>query len=859
MATAIPIQEELETQEVDKYAEIGVLAGLEWSPDGYVEVDDDEQAAIKERVTKAAKRDYPARLIEVIQTWEAALFYRGFQFLVPLRGGGWKIPGESTGYGPSMQIDLSLLPTNVYSSQAQILISTLTRAVPNVRFAPQEANNDAQITASESAYKFIKVIERNIDLKGIQTDAARYLYTDGRFLYWNRFVKDGQRFGWEEDDEPDDIVPENEPATADSSGNGENIPSGAEAGASVEEGQATQSSIQGISSEGGQPAQEQAEQEGEEQPEVPVKRTPRGQEVRTAHGKLEFKLVPMMANNLDECDVVQYETEVSVSRAKGMFPWVADNIRSGSNGLTEGEIARLARLNVKLGMQSTYITSDSIADDVTIQRSWMRNSEFTSIENETVRKSLISKFPNGCFVTYAGETFVGAKNEGIEDHLALGEAFSGDGQNRNALGTSMLPIQKRINNWLDLMNDYFIRTVPKKWMHNKAFDVDAIRMQTNVPGDIGAYKPQPGMTADQLIFVEPTPNHNPSLPDFVKEYIGPISQLITGAYPALSGGDTGSNDTKGGIITQRNQALGRLGQTWQSIQHAEATSMRQLVRWGAKCRDKSINEKIPGGEAIQLEVNNLKANILCFAEADESFPESHIDKQNRLTQMMTELPKNPMLAEAFFNAANLEFLQNALGLEELYLPQVAARNKQLGEIEILLKGDPVPNPQVEEAKTAAAKVLSMGVDPAHLDPAQAEAEKLPPMVSSVRIDKHDDNETEAATCWQWMMSPDGRKAKRTKRAGYENVSLHLDEHIAAAQAKQKPQGKKPPSESINIKDLPPKGAVQLAGQAGIELSPGDFAEEDAKEVLKKKLLAPPKEANTPHIPRQPAGRETPLQ
>jgi len=746
-----------------------------------------------------------------------------------------------------MQIDLSLLPTNVYSAQAQILISTLTRAVPNVRFAPQDANNDAQITAAESAYKFIKVIERNIDLKGVQTDCARYLYTDGRTVYWNRFEKDGQRFGWEEDDQPDDLIPENEP------------PEEMIAAPALPENEAGMENPAPEASEELKPPQEQflEGEEEQEQPQELRKRRPRGQEVRTAHGKLEMKLVPMHANTLAECDVVQYETEVSVSRAKGMFPWVADKIKSGPNGLTEGEIARLARLNVKLGMQSTYITSDSIADDVTVQRSWMRTSEFAAIEDKATRESLIAKFPNGCFATYAGETFVGAKDEGIEDHLALVEAFSGDGQNRNALGTSMIPIQKRINNWLDLMNDYFIRTVPKKWMHNKAFDVDRIRSQTNVPGDIGAYKPIPGMTADQLVFVEPSPTHNPSLPDFVKEYIGPISQLITGAYPALSGGDTGSNDTKGGIITQRNQALGRLGQTWQSIQNGEAVSMRQLVRWGAKCRDKSINEKIPGGEVIQLEVNNLKANILCFAEADESFPESHIDKQNRLTQMMTELPKNPMLAEAFYNAANLEFLQNALGLEELYLPQVISRNKQLGEIEMLLKGAPIPNPKIEEAKATAAKVIGMGVDPAHLDPAQTEAQNLPPMVSSVEIDPHDDNETEAATCWQLLMSPDGRKAKRTNPNGYQNVSLHLDEHIAAAQAKKTTQAKKPPAESINIKDLPAKQAAQMAEQAGLEASPADFDAAEAKEAMMKKVLQPPKEANTPRIPRLPS--ETPVQ
>ena len=146
MATAI--QDFTGTTAAKPTYELGVLAGVEYSKEPNATLDDDEKAAIKDLCAVAARRDYPARLLEVVQAWEAALFFRGFQFLLPQKGGGWKIPGESTGYGPSMQMDLSLLPTNIYSANAQIIISTLTRAVPNVRWAPQDAGNAAQITAA---------------------------------------------------------------------------------------------------------------------------------------------------------------------------------------------------------------------------------------------------------------------------------------------------------------------------------------------------------------------------------------------------------------------------------------------------------------------------------------------------------------------------------------------------------------------------------------------------------------------------------------------------------------------------------------------------------------------------------------
>ena len=161
-----------------------MLAGLEWSPVPNAELEETEITALKDLFRDhASKRDYPARLIEVIQTWEAALFYRGFQFLIPQRGGGWVIPGEATGYGPSMQMDLALLPTNIYSARGQMIIAALTRTVPGVQFAPQRANSAAGIMAAESADKFVQVIKRNNDLIMIQTDAARYLWTDGRYGY----------------------------------------------------------------------------------------------------------------------------------------------------------------------------------------------------------------------------------------------------------------------------------------------------------------------------------------------------------------------------------------------------------------------------------------------------------------------------------------------------------------------------------------------------------------------------------------------------------------------------------------------------------------------------------------------------
>jgi hypothetical protein len=282
-------------------------------------------------------------------------------------------------------------------------------------------------------------------------------------------------------------------------------------------------------------------------------------------------------------------------------------------------------------------------------------------------------------------------------------------------------------------------------------------------------------------------------------------------------------------VIQRDQALGRIGPTWHQIQNAEADAMLQAVKWAARCRDGSINEFVPGSEAVRLEVNDLKSNLLCFPEADESFPETHAQTQNRLTQFMSESAKNPMLAEALYNAANISFVQRSQGMTELYIPQVASLEKQEGEIEVLLKNKPVPNPKIVQAEQLIAQLKSSPlVDQTQLVQAETELQQLTqtkPLVTSIPIDADtEDNGTEAFTCWKYLNSPEGRAAKKNNNEGYTNVKLHFMDHRDAAQANAAGGGAagKPPSVSISYKDAAandPSAGSQILQKAGIQSKP----------------------------------------
>lgn len=249
-------------------------------------------------------------------------------------------------------------------------------------------------------------------------------------------------------------------------------------------------------------------------------------------------------------------------------------------------------------------------------------------------------------------------------------------------------------------------------------------------------------------------------------------------------------------------------------------------------RKGTINERVPGGEVIRLESNDLKSNIACYAEADENFPESYPQKQQRLMGFLEDTAKNPAVAEVFYNPANLDFVLSMVALPQLYIPEVVAYKKQFGEIELLAKTAPVPNPMITKAQ-AIIKQLSAHpeVDQAQLDQAKQELlqlEQTQPTISSIQVDGEvEDNNSEAMACWKFMMDPEGRKLKNTNPDYYENVRLHFLAHTAAAAQKaasaQPPVQKKAPSVSINWKDVVASGdkaaGDQILGGAGVQATP----------------------------------------
>lgn len=570
-----------------------------------------------------------------------------------------------------------------------------------------------------------------------------------------------------------------------------------------------------------------------------AKGDPRGIETIEIGGKLEYKC-PINCQSDAEMPWKQYSKEVDVAYAKAMFPDKADDIKSGSAGAGENELDRIARINACLALEASYVTGDSMVRDCTIQRTWMRPSFFMEIKDKKVRAEFFEQFPDGLLCVYAGEAAVLARNENMDDHCTTIVAGPGSGMNRMSLMEKVKTLQKRLNNWVDLLNEFFIRTVPMRVVDVDIYDMESLQNQSATPGDFLGIKWQQsagsGRPLSDSIFVEPTPTHQPSLPDFITWFANDLPQLLSGALPSLFGSESNNDATNASsgvaLGIQRDQALARLGTPWHNIQLGLCNVYKQAVQLAAQCRTEPIRTPGEPGEAVRIELTDLKGNVLVFPADDPDVPESWNQRQARYAGMIAEAATNPAIAAVLSNPVNAKMAHDAAGMEDFIIPQAVAWDKQMGELAILLKTGPVPNPakaQLEQQIQQAGDAARAGaqVDPQMALQMAAQLQAMPDLVSTVPVDPQcDDSVTEAACCLNVINGPEGRRLKNgtpQEREAFQNLRLHFLEHEAIAKQNQPGVPPKPISISANIKDMPPDAAAAALNERGLHTTPQSVA------------------------------------
>jgi hypothetical protein len=795
--------------------------------------------ALRELVRQYREEGITARRHEIRRIRQARLFWQGLQY-------AWWNPNDMNWHLPFEQRfsddrALEEMPryqfvTNFYQGFGLSFIAVLSQDVPSVRFYPQSAQSLEDISAARAASDVATLIEQNNHIEHLLTSIGYFLWTDGKLGAYVRYVADGQRFGFHEenvlealeiplgedvyvcpqcgkeqavtrDSCPVTREPHDAGAVGDFSYTGRGTPPFTNHESPVT------SHCRACGTE-----LSDANLRRAERVTVPriagTRRVPDGQEVISIAGGLELN-TPVWANEMHEYPYLQWQAEVHRAKLKAAYPHAADKIETSPSQGAEDVYARVSRLSVEQGLPSIH-PGDALMNLITFDRTWLRPWAFYSIEDAEVRAELLALFPDGCYVAFAGDAYCESRSESMDDHWRVLHALPGDGQNRPSVGDSLVQVQERYNVLSNMQAETYEYGIPPIYADPQVLDFDALANQVAEPAAHFPARARPGQPLAAGFF-QPAPAQVP--PDMLRhqqDLIGPVAQFLTGLFPAVFGGNMEDVKTASGYALARDQALGRLGLVWRRMKqfYADVLLLSVDVFRTNRPNDAEIPLLGPDGvfDSHVIRIADLKGNICVHPEADETFPRLKSQQRGVLQQMFGI--NDPMIQRALTEPANLGYIKNVLGLTELVIPGEESRNKQLREIQQLLASAPIvislhpsgvarvePAPSVVGAQlypeqsrgNTAPKPGTMSESGAAgagsgLQTQQAEAgfhespgtrhESLPLVLPSVPVDQLlDDHAVEFEECKRWANSDAGQAARMTNPAGFANVRAHAEAHL----------------------------------------------------------------------------------
>lgn len=763
--------------------------------------------AIQEMTESVNKCDAAARIWEVLQSWEMRLFRRNYHFL----NAGWKgwgmFGGSSGTSGASIlqtQNSMKLFSCNVFGARHKKIVSLLAREVPSMLTAPTDDADPMDQAASEEAEKYLKVFNYQADIQRVMRKAAGLFYTDDRVGLMTFTVADQTRWGTELPDRQQEVY-----------------------GEEKSEGVSPETELD-ASPEGG---------------EKPARR-----EVTFVGGKLEWK-VPLMADEEDEMGWVRYQHEVSNNMLKAKYPWVAEKIAAGGNVGGMDQIDRMARINVRLAVQASSSSGEAYKNDATETATFFKPSEYWTIKDENVRQIFFDTFPDGLETWHAGGTLAMVRNCRMSKHVKIVHPYPGDGQNREAIGTNYLPLQKVLNANISLLDRYFRNAIARRYAMEPYIDTQLLNTQSNDPAKVTpiADLAGKGLTIADITGIEQVPQPNTAMMEF-------IQWLIQGAPEAMDGGTAaafGENDGEAdqGVFKttrlKRDQALQVFAMPWNALCEAVEAISLQALESAAENRNTDISASLPGQQKLKVEIGKLQGSVLIQRTSDE-IPQTLAEEEEQMAALIEQSANIDLYKAIMADPANLAVFAKFPSLRELNIPGADAVEQQQGEFEVLMKSGPVDNPQLQAIATqvAQAEVSPEAQTPEGqemLQQLQQAAQTLPPQVSTVPVAQNgsENHVIHAAITLGMMTSPTGRKLKYgddEQKNIFQNLELHWKEHV------QMMQQLAPPKEiefkgnvSIDPSKFPPEAQAKMFEAMGLQVAPQLLQpEEQTHEIVQEK-------------------------
>lgn len=693
---------------------------------------DDIKESLLTLVDHASREDLEVRERQIRLWRKLKLYWDGFQRL-------WysEVAHDWRVYQPEKEADQSSYydkPVNVFRSYLESLFAALSITIPAIKCFPDDADNQLDVMTARAGDKIADLCYKHNDASLLWLHALYILYTEGMVASY-RYTKEDKEYGtvkeniYEPRDEEFDfnVCPNCKAVLTDES----YCPECMEDVIPEVQTETVTTDVK-----------------------VGERDVPKSRQKIEVYGGLYVK-ISNYAMKQKDCGYLIWAYETHYSFVRSRYPKL--DIHEGSPFSAQDYYERWGRTSTQyMGIEPT--------NNVTCRNCWFR-PEFYHILDEDKAKELRKLFPDGVKIIMADDKLAEVEGEKLDDCWTISQNPLSDYLNHEPPGQLLVNIQEITNDLIALVLQTIEHGIPQTFADPSVLNFNMYSKTQVAPGIIFPAKAKSGGNLSQSFHEVKTATLSREIEPFM-QWVQQLGQLVSGALPSLFGGQAAGNSrTAAEYAMSRAQALQRLQITWKTF----------LVWWKktfAKVIEAYIENIINDERVVQQDEMGNFVNIFIRKaelqgkignielEATESLPITFAQKKDSFMELLQL--QIPEIVQAFTAPENIGKLAEVFGFDNFKLPNQNDIEKQLEEVQILVRSEPIIDPE-------------LGIE-----------------VSSVPIDLEVDNHlVEADTAKRWLVSPAGRQAKEEAPEGYRNVLLHLKEHLQAMQPVMPPNDNQP--------------------------------------------------------------------
>jgi hypothetical protein len=626
---------------------------------------------------------------------------------------------------------------NIYKAHGESIIAALSAQIPAVRFPPDDADNEDDLTTSKTYSKIADLIQRH--------NRAKQIFLKALFTLWNQGIvaayhapKTDKAFGYHqvpiynaeidycekcEQSYPDGV---SSSSTQDSSSEQELTSPEPEENSSD-----SSTHVRGLEDEGGSlgesPNKNKCPQCGEEITKRPTitgfKDAPKSRVIIKIFGPLHVK-VSYNAKEQNDFGYVGLYQDLPCAYLKSIFPHIKDKIEEDYTDINQYE--RVARAP---SSYSSFSRQDENRHLKTFKQYWLKTWQLENIPEDKAeeKKKLQKMFPNGIYTGWVGRVYAESRDEDQDKYWTFGQCGLSSYFHSDPIGQPLIPIQELRNILVNLTQQTIEQGIPSEFADPDVVNFDEYSRHEVSPGMLYPAKPAPGSRSlGESFYTSPRASLSKEVPGVLNQY-DKDGQFAVGSFPSIYGGTMDAKSrTAAEYNMSRQMALQRLSITWSLLTLWWITMIDKCVRLFIEnmVEDERFVTKgqVQDGSNSSSNPNNYinvwirRSEMVgkvgdVEPEGSESFPISIPQKQELLIKLLGM--NNEFLNTAIFDPENRKLVADVLAYPEMYIPGEDQRIKQAREIQRMLKGEPVPiNPVVdnEEIHIAATKnFLASGI------------------------------------------------------------------------------------------------------------------------------------------------------